>query len=275
MQGFRKAVLGVINVFHRSYSVVRHCSKVASLQEPTWDLFGAIVVERKPVITKELEDVEKRFSSLLQQLEFEKSLKSDHEVTDEREKREADLIKKGKIKDIDLDAVTKQTAQDFKDLCKEELARFKFAPRLTEEDKKKDLKSLNRLLDGHLLLFIEHQLGNNFNWIVPQAKHVEGEALHETALRALEENCGQQLKVRMLGRAPWGFYKYKYPKEIRARGSTGAKVFFFKATYLSGNVQLVPERNKDFKWMDSNSVFDIKPLEYSDSISQFLLNHRN
>ncbi|XP_071446136.1 large ribosomal subunit protein mL46 isoform X2 [Hetaerina americana] len=224
MYPIQKSAHNIINFLHHGCKAVRYCSAAVIPKETKWDLIGAVVVERKPVVAKEMEDIEKRFSSLLQQLEFEKSLKCDHEITDEMEKQEAELIKKGVIKDIDLDAVVKQTAQDFRDMCSEELAKFKFAPRTTEDDKRKDLKSLNRHLDGHLLLFIEHQLGDKFHWIVPQAAHRDGEALHETAMRALEENCGQQLKVRMLGRAPWGFYKYKYPKDVRNNGVEGAKV---------------------------------------------------
>lgn len=46
-------------------------------------------------------------------------------------RKQAELLKKGDVSDIDLDAVAVQTAQDFKDACVEELNKFKFAPRIT------------------------------------------------------------------------------------------------------------------------------------------------
>ncbi|KAG8222262.1 hypothetical protein J437_LFUL001460 [Ladona fulva] len=239
--------------------MAKNFSTTSKVTNEKWDLVGALVVERRPVIIKELTEIEKTFTDLLQQIEFEKSLKSDHE---------------GDIDNIDLDGVNQQTAQDFKDMCKEELAKFNLAPRITESDKKNDLKSLDRCLDSHLLLLVEHKLGGTYNWIVPQSLHQEGEGLHETALRALEENCGGDLKVKLLGRVPWGFYKYKYPRDLREKGPVGAKVFFFKANYLSGQVKLAPKINKDFKWLESSKIFDVKPDAYSDSVSQFLLSCR-
>ena len=37
--------------------------------------------------------------------------------------------------------------------------------------------------------------------------------------------CGDKLEVRVLGNAPWGVYKYKYPKKIQEKlGKVGEKV---------------------------------------------------
>lgn len=46
-------------------------------------------------------------------------------------RKQAELLKKGDTSDIDLDAVSSQTAQDFKDACVEELSKFKLAPRVS------------------------------------------------------------------------------------------------------------------------------------------------
>lgn len=80
---------------------------------------------------------------MLNQIEFENSQKSNHGIQNEKEKVEAELIKKSKL-DVDLEA-SKQTAQDFIDNCTEELAKFKFVPRKTDADKSNDVKSLTKL----------------------------------------------------------------------------------------------------------------------------------
>ena len=46
----------------------------------------------------------------------------------------------------------------------------------------------------------------------------------QTCERLVQETCGGDLKVKFMGNAPCGFYKYKYPKTIRKEGFIGAKV---------------------------------------------------
>lgn len=58
----------------------------SSILKEKWDLYSAVCVERKPIITPELNELEKEFKQLLSELEFEKSLKSAHEVRHENEK---------------------------------------------------------------------------------------------------------------------------------------------------------------------------------------------
>ena len=53
------------------------------------------------------------------------------------------------------------------------------------------------------------------------------------AERALQSQCGQQLRFSVLGNAPLSFYKYKYPRRYRESSQRlGAKVFIYKA-YLT------------------------------------------
>lgn len=46
----------------------------------------------------------------------------------------------------------------------------------------------------------------------------------QTCERLVQETCGGDLKVKFIGNAPCGFYKYKYPKTVRKEGFIGAKV---------------------------------------------------
>lgn len=50
-----------------------------------WDLLTAVCLERKPVITPTPNEIETKFAKYLQEVEFERSLKSDHEVRHELE----------------------------------------------------------------------------------------------------------------------------------------------------------------------------------------------
>lgn len=52
----------------------------------TWDVLASVCVERIPVVTPPLNDLQRRYAELLSQLEVEKSLKSDHEIRQENDK---------------------------------------------------------------------------------------------------------------------------------------------------------------------------------------------
>lgn len=91
-----------------------------------WDLVSAVCLERHPIITKPMTDFEQRFQESLNQIEFENSYKSDHELRVERDNK----LKDQPVND-DTEVTITQTAQDFEDACKEEFDKFKFASRLT------------------------------------------------------------------------------------------------------------------------------------------------
>lgn len=203
---------------------------------------------------------------MLMDIDFENSLKSDHEIRHEKELKQAELLKRGEV-DLDLDTdSTKLTAQDFEDSCTDELSKFTFAPRVTEADKKKDFRSLNRKLDESLVLLVKQKLGKDELLIVPQGKWTEGETMRQTAERVLRESTGGKLPVQFLGNAPCGFFKYKYPKA--AQGETvGAKVFYFRATVKKiQNLDL-----KTVEWRSKEELNGILKEPYLKSISQLLL----
>lgn len=54
--------------------------------KPQWDIITGVCVERLPVITPPLNDLQKRYKELLWTIEVEKSLKSDHEIRHENDK---------------------------------------------------------------------------------------------------------------------------------------------------------------------------------------------
>ena len=98
----------------------------APVKKWKWDLISAVCLERHPVITRPMTDLEKRFQESLTQIEVENSYKSNHELRVELDKKITDRP----VND-DTEVNLKQTAQDFEDACQEEFNQFKFASRIT------------------------------------------------------------------------------------------------------------------------------------------------
>lgn len=93
-----------------------------------WDLYSSVCLERHPVIIQPMQELELKFYNMLKKIEFENSLKSDHELRKEKEKNLQNI----NIDDKDEDAaIAIQTAQDFEDSNQEELKNFKFTSTIT------------------------------------------------------------------------------------------------------------------------------------------------
>ncbi|XP_053685206.1 39S ribosomal protein L46, mitochondrial [Sabethes cyaneus] len=239
----------------------------ASAAKEKWDILAGVLVERLPVITKTMTPLEAKFKATLAQIEFENSLKSDHEMRKEMEKRQTELLKAGKI-DLDSEAL-KQTAQDLEDLYNEEFNKFKPASRVTEADKKNDVRSLQRKLEHTLILLTEQKLGDKNYYLLPQGLHTPGESLRQTAERVLRECVGDSPKVIFYGNAPVGFYKYKYPPTA-GKNTLGAKVFFFRCVVKPESSNVSSDKTK-FQWLDQSELEKVLIGPYYQSVSQFLL----
>jgi len=245
---------------------VRQASSVA--QKERWDLCVGVLIERLPVVSKKFNEIENDLMKTLSRIEFENSLKSDHELRKEKDKIQQELIRTGKIDiELDADARSMQTAQDFEDLNQEELAKFKFAPRETEADKINDLKSLDRKLDDTLMLVCAENIGNKDAFLLPQALRIDGESLRQTAERIVKEKFGTELKVHFYGNAPCGFYKYKY-KPSEKQDAVGVKTFFYRAAYKSGEVK---DKTVKFEWVNEAELRGKVRESYYQSVSQFLI----
>jgi large subunit ribosomal protein L46 len=195
-------------------------------------------------------------------------LKSDHEIRKEKEKRQQELIKSGKLEiELDADSRSLQTAQDYEDLNQEELTKFKFESRETEDDKSNNLKSFNRKLDDTLMLICGEKVEKTDVFLLPQAKWVEGETLRQTAERIVSEKFGEGLKVQFYGHAPCGFYKSKYKTSDKS-GSIGSKVFFYRAAYKSG---AIATKNANIEWLNEEELKGKVRDSYYKSVSQFFV----
>lgn len=255
---------------------IRSClysTLVKALGKGRWDLMSAVCLERKPVISREMNETEKNFSKMLARIELENSHKSDHEMRLEKDMLQAEMLK-SKSCDLDIDLALQQTAQDFEDASVDEYNKFLFGSRVTEADKTDDLQSLVRKLDRHLLLVVQEKQWDQKVWIMPQGLRMDGETMLQTAERVLKEQCGMDLTVKFFGNAPCGVYKYKYPKRFREtteETSVGAKVFFFKAQYIAGHLEHNRLKCKEFKWLGREELMSSVPQKYYKNISQFLI----
>jgi len=255
---------------------IRSCfysTSVKAVVKQQWDLLSAVCLERKPVISRKLNDTERKFSRVLAEIELENSHKSDHEVRFEQDMLQAELLKSKSV-DLDIDMALQQTAQDFEDAAVEEYNNFMFESRLTEADRANDLQSLERRLDRHLLLLVQEKQCDQNVWIMPQGLRMDGETMLQTAERVVKEKCGADLVVRFCGNAPCGVYKYKYPKRFVGNGensSVGAKIFFFKAQYIAGHLEYNKLKHKEFKWLGREELMASLPKEYCRNVSQFLI----
>lgn len=234
---------------------------------------SAVCLERKPVISMELNETERKFSRLLADIELENSHKSDHEVRYEAGLLQAEFLKSKSV-DLDVEQTLQQTAQDFEDAAVDEYNKFVFESRITEADKTNDLQSLERKLDRHLLLLVQQKQWDQKIWALPQGLRMDGETMLQTAERILKEMCGVDLTVQFYGNAPCGVYKYEYPKRFissKQEGPVGAKVFFFKAQYIAGHLDYNKLKLKEFKWLGREELMSSLSQEYYRNISQFLI----
>nr|XP_009922144.1 PREDICTED: 39S ribosomal protein L46, mitochondrial isoform X1 [Haliaeetus albicilla]XP_009922145.1 PREDICTED: 39S ribosomal protein L46, mitochondrial isoform X1 [Haliaeetus albicilla] len=207
-------------------------------------------------------------------IELEKSHYSDHEIR-RLEEEEQLRRRKESMYDDDDEAPGKTVimAQDLEDKWEQKLLQFKAAPRITDADKNNNRTSLNRKLDSNLMLLVKQKLGNQELWLLPQVEWQPGETLRSTAERAMATFLGDHIQAKILGNAPYGIYKYKFPRAIRTEDNVGAKVFFFKAFLQSSDFSQA-ELKEDYLWVTKDELGDYLKSEYLKKVNRFLLDFR-
>jgi 3-phosphoshikimate 1-carboxyvinyltransferase len=101
-------------------------------------------------------------------------------------------------------------------------------------------------------------------WQFPQGGVDEGETGRQAAVRELQEECGASLSVKIKGERPVGEYRYVFPKDFNRHDSNiiGAKVEFFKADYIEGEVEVDGEEIIDHAWVTKEELKDYFEGEY-------------
>uniref|UniRef100_A0A8C8BFG4 Large ribosomal subunit protein mL46 n=1 Tax=Otus sunia TaxID=257818 RepID=A0A8C8BFG4_9STRI len=237
-----------------------------------WRLFGAMCLLRLPRITQPLEKEEEEMAALMGQIELEKSHYSDHEIRKLEEEEKLRRRRESSFDDDDDEAPSKTLvmAQDLEEKWEQKLLRFEAAPRITDADKNNNRTSLNRRLDSNLMLLVKQKIGNQELWLLPQVEWQPGETLRSTAERAMATFLGDHIQAKILGNAPYGIYKYKFPRAIRTEDNVGAKVFFFKAFLQSSDLSQA-EPKEDYLWVTKDELGDYLKSEYLKKVNRFLL----
>ncbi|KAJ1179916.1 hypothetical protein NDU88_005147 [Pleurodeles waltl] len=238
-----------------------------------WRLLGAVCLQRPAVVSQERTAIQQEMAHLMQQMELEKSLYSDHEIRlMEDEERLRRKMSDDYDSDFDDDDGGKEIVmtQDLEDKWEQKMKQFRLAPRVTEADAKNDKTSLNRKLDTNLILLVKERLGSEDSWLLPQTHWQQGETMRQTAERALFTVSGGNLQVRFLGNAPCGFYKYRFPKTSRTEDNIGAKVFFFKACLQNGDLATTMKK-ENFVWVSKSELQDYLNPAYLSEVSKFIL----
>ncbi|POI34273.1 hypothetical protein CIB84_001974 [Bambusicola thoracicus] len=232
-----------------------------------WKLFGALCLLRLPRITQPLRKEEEEMAALMEQ----KSHYSDHEIR-KLEEEEQLRRRKESLHDDDNEGLgrTVVMAQDLEEKWEQKLLQFSPAPRVTDADKKNDRTSLNRKLDSNLMLLVKQKIGNQELWLLPQVEWQPGETLRSTVERAMATFLGDHIQAKILGNAPYGIYKYKFPRAIRTEDNVGAKVFFYKAFLQSSDLSQA-ELKKDYLWVTKDELGDYLKSEYLKKVNRFLL----
>ncbi len=109
-------------------------------------------------------------------------------------------------------------------------------------------------------------------WQFPQGGVDRGETLLEGAQRELREECGEDLEVKFHP-DPLGSYAYFFPKDFRRykEGVTiGAKVAFFRAEFLDGEIELEREELEDYKWVKKEELGNYLEGEYLEVVLSLL-----
>lgn len=242
--------------------------------EPKVRLFASVCIERMPVITCDANDLEKRYLSLINEMNIRNSYLSDHELRHIRDIER--LKKKQKSKESGGDAAGDEdllieTALDYEEKCLKELNAIKLGERKLSvnigeksgEDASGKFRNFDYVLDKKLILLVNEP--DTSNWHLPQLEWTQNDtSLRITAEKAVK-NLEEKLHVDFLGNAPFGVFKNK-TDDLHLN-----KYYFFKAQYKSGADSLAQSK-ADYVWIRKDELKDfIKDKTYLDCLMNFIL----
>uniref|UniRef100_A0A2P2I3K0 39S ribosomal protein L46, mitochondrial n=1 Tax=Hirondellea gigas TaxID=1518452 RepID=A0A2P2I3K0_9CRUS len=235
-----------------------------------WQIMAAVCISRHPVLTPPLSLLEHTYSQYLNKMEFEQSIQCDFElqvIQDSARK----MLGDDELDELDTSDDTRPALEQL-DLWKQQQQKFEkirnFACDVPSS-------SVGSSLTSQVVLVQKYQLGKEELWLLPQGPWKPGETLRQTSERIVSEFCDPSLTVKIIGNAPVGFYKYKYPKGMRSNGYIGAKVFFYRghvSNRIKRALQLLTSKGKDDQlWLTHTQIRDLLKQSYVKAITQFLI----
>ncbi|KRX65844.1 Translation initiation factor IF-2, mitochondrial [Trichinella sp. T9] len=226
-----------------------------------WKIMVSLCIERFPVIARGLNSIEKHYKDLMDRIEFENSLYSQHELRLLEDEKRLALKKTGEMHDHD----SVMTAADFEDACAQKLEEFNQKYNKKADDDGTNTHSLWRNLDRKLLLAVNH--AEKKHWLLPEIPVENGETLHDASVRLLT-SIVEPNNAMPYAYAPVGFFKFKYPKPVATKcHAIGEKIFFFKCHLKSKYPEEIVPKVENYRWLNHDELASIFPPKYYKSIS--------
>jgi len=203
-------------------------------KERFWRFVGGLVLQRIPVLSRDLEAWEQEWE------DFEQ----------ERALRKYQHVPRG----FGLDS--------------EELLEWLPASRVTKADLSNNRRSLGRRLTENLYLIVKRDRKEN-PWTFPQGGRKDMEAMRVTAQREFQLQCGKEVQHHILGNHPFGYCKYKYPTDFNSlehykQYFQGTKLFLYESIYLGGPIVIDQKKIVDYAWVTKDELEDyLNPSLYS------------
>ncbi|KAF2112552.1 39S mitochondrial ribosomal protein L46-domain-containing protein [Lophiotrema nucula] len=146
-------------------------------------------------------------------------------------------------------------------------------PRVTEADRRGDVKSLDRALQRTLYLLVKNREGR---WGFPEARLIGKESLHNAAERVIIQSAGLNMNTWVIGNVPIGHHEHKHLPEYLQKAENqkelGLKTFFMKVRIMAGQADL--KDNKlgltDFKWLAKEEIEKSVEERYWKSVKNML-----
>lgn len=145
-------------------------------------------------------------------------------------------------------------------------------PRVTEADKKNDVRSLNRALDKRLYLVVR-RTDKSPHMQFPQTLATDSATpmgqYAQQALRAVVPT-NNQLSAHFMGPMPACHLEHVYPPRYQEKHDVyGVKIFFYRAQLISGEISEL-RNGVDFSWATEDELPDLFSAEYHAAIKPIL-----
>ncbi|PVU89056.1 hypothetical protein BB559_005253 [Furculomyces boomerangus] len=219
---------------------------------------GGVVIQRNPIITREVPKFELEYKNYMEWLKFKSAVPFAQEF----------YFKKGSIsertwmkRDMELNSVnyfdqndggsnveSKKDKASINEVEEEESVgmteEVELLSRVTEADRKNDQRSLERKLDRTLYFMVKKE-GDKYEWQFPSNVLEKDEVLFKCALRTISETCGTNIDAWIVGRGPIG-----HILAGKEGSSDKLKTFFLKAHILAGGIDLKKDSYLDYAWVN-------------------------
>mmetsp|Transcript_15592 Transcript_15592/g.18120 ORF Transcript_15592/g.18120 Transcript_15592/m.18120 type:complete len:348 (+) Transcript_15592:189-1232(+) len=213
-----------------------YLDREARRQGLPWKIKVAVMIERLPVVTPDMEDWELDYMYLRAELDrygiqYPKELGMDDPM-------ETEVL----------------TVEELYALLPEG---YTPAPRETLADSAGDIQTLERRLKTRVYLSIRPD--DATGWTLPNAVLNENETLLEAAKRAVTDVVGDNLKILCLSNCPMTVDMIPYSSEERNKESDffGEKIFFMRIQYEDGDVSKeMMGKMDDWGWLERSEMSD-------------------